>query len=1231
MVCLRKWLRENDVKGLSISQMAAHLVVQIKKSNNNMSRYMNRMLAEPDPGERKERQRSILPLPCLVDSRESVKEVWSSEEFRRLAGTWSKKKGMSSSKIHREMRRMGLLVWHFLVVGALNFLWEGSKPSGRVCLATPSKSQQLALDRLWNAVKVFMDDTSESSEKILKCPGYESWPEKIEGFRVSYTGEVVCKAQQLTLAQILPGLPPEGYGGCVNLVDLCDGVIRDRVLDPALSFLEDEALPVSIPQPQVMANDEEWDKICGVLYSRGLIRPVEEMAKVDETLIQNGAFGVPKPGKCLENGQEILRFIMDFRSINSVMRIIEGDVKTLAGAPSLQHVVLPSGTVLRISAEDMVAAFYLFALPPIWSTYMAFSKSVSWKALGVSREGKTRVDACVLPMGWSSAVGLMQHAHRRIALRARISGGASLIPGLEIRRDSIFPPLECDGGAAWALYLDDTTTLEILDEKVTKEVDGKPPAEQEAIRAAYTHWGIPFSKEKALERASKAEKLGAVLDGNLGQLRGSTKRALDSMSLAATLCQKEYPLKKAVQVFAGKEVHTLQFRRPLFCIFDEIWKEIGREGNQCRMTSKVVSEILMSCCLQPMKFTDLRAGLSEVVSASDASETGGGLVYANRLSTKGLVEAVAIEAEVDEFKEEGMETDEKQKVIVFDFFAGIGGLSRALELACLEVHTLIVIEKDADCRRLHRRRWPGCKLVLDIRALDKERIRGMMDDIEGLSGVIAGGGSPCQGLSKLSVFREGLLDPRSALFYLLVERLEWIREIAVEKKIWSLRFCENVVGDEDNIQEMSRKLKMAPVEVCSSDHSWVRRPRLYWGSHEIDDRPEIRREVGQSREKLRFEQEPEPLEAILASGWGWPGSEMDKDIRLPTFTRAIPRAKPPPRPAGYDRCDDRTLRRWRENKMMFPPYTYLPQYLFREIGTTWNRVANADEREALMGYRKGYTKALFKKSPTTIAELEAQEVARMAAIGNAFHAVTMGILLDLWLWSGKVRTDLLGPKAICNAWKEELKSQREMELQEEDGPMGKVSTEESEGEELALLAEGRMLKPEWIKPSAEMMEMDRVKELSQQMVHHFLRRAEYRGSDVRLDVGLIYKPDAAPRTSVDPTRWVWTVGDAYPFKSPEHINILELRAILHALQWRARSSLTHSKRFLHLSDSQICLAVLSKGRSSSKRINHVLRRICALCLVMNWYPLWAWVESRLNPADEPSRRFEGKDANKSPA
>ena len=79
-----------------------------------------------------ERQRSILPLPVLPDSREAVRKSVADEEYQKLAGGTKAKKDMGGSKVHREMRRIGLLVWHFLVTLALNFLWSGCRGRGKV-------------------------------------------------------------------------------------------------------------------------------------------------------------------------------------------------------------------------------------------------------------------------------------------------------------------------------------------------------------------------------------------------------------------------------------------------------------------------------------------------------------------------------------------------------------------------------------------------------------------------------------------------------------------------------------------------------------------------------------------------------------------------------------------------------------------------------------------------------------------------------------------------------------------------------------------------------------------------------------------------------------------------------------------------------------------------------------------------------------------------------------------
>ena len=93
-------------------------------------------------------------------------------------------------------------------------------------------------------------------------------------------------------------------------------------------------------------------------------------------------------------------------------------------------------------------------------------------------------------------------------------------------------------------------------------------------------------------------------------------------------------------------------------------------------------------------------------------------------------------------------------------------------------------------------------------------------------------------------------------------------------------------------------------------------------------------------------------------------------------------------------------------------------------------------------------------------------------------------------------------------------------------------------------------------------------------------------------------------------------------KQGSHINVLELLTIVHSFEWRARKAAYGDCRSLHLSDSQVSLAVATKGRSSSRALNRVLRRFCSLQLATGVHPLLCWIESFENPADEPSRRYE---------
>ena len=140
------------------------------------------------------------------------------------------------------------------------------------------------------------------------------------------------------------------------------------------------------------------------------------------------------------------------------------------------------------------------------------------------------------------------------------------------------------------------------------------------------------------------------------------------------------------------------------------------------------------------------------------------------------------------------------------------------------------------------------------------------------------------------------------------------------------------------------------------------------------------------------------------------------------------------------------------------------------------------------------------------------------------------------------------------------------------------------------------------------------------------RSADYRGSDVRLDTGELFRPGSWPRRSIDPAKWSWYPLVAHPFRDPEHINLLEVRAAHLCVKWRTRSALRIGSRFFHLIDSQVALAVLCKGRSSSWQLNRVLSKTNALILGAGLFPSWAFVMSEWNPSDKPSRLWEKRGA-----
>ena len=140
--------------------------------------------------------------------------------------------------------------------------------------------------------------------------------------------------------------------------------------------------------------------------------------------------------------------------------------------------------------------------------------------------------------------------------------------------------------------------------------------------------------------------------------------------------------------------------------------------------------------------------------------------------------------------------------------------------------------------------------------------------------------------------------------------------------------------------------------------------------------------------------------------------------------------------------------------------------------------------------------------------------------------------------------------------------------------------------------------------------------------HSLYRIAEERGKHVRLDWGPAPPPpsfvSAHSSAAALITPAAWTELFAYRFRTNDHINVLELVAWVSLLR-RLSQQGVRRQRILCCVDSRVVLGAVTKGRSSSRKLNHVLRKLAYECLASSLTVDLLWVPSWANPADAPSR------------
>ena len=248
----------------------------------------------------------------------------------------------------------------------------------------------------------------------------KDWTENLEKRLDVYAGLVTTKAHDLSLAQVVPALPPEGLAGKVDAAALAEGHVRRVLMDPELLVRPRSEWPKKFKRAKIRASRDEYYAIVVELVRRRILRILEEHEAIFDSEGQRlgaGMFGVPKGHSLtLDDGQvvEILRLIINLTPTNALQRQFKGQSRTM-GYPGLwPHLVLQDHELMVFYSEDQKACFHLYEIPAPWRGYFVLKRQVRPETVGLPPGPPIRVRVRTCPMGWVNAVDFIQEAHSRM-------------------------------------------------------------------------------------------------------------------------------------------------------------------------------------------------------------------------------------------------------------------------------------------------------------------------------------------------------------------------------------------------------------------------------------------------------------------------------------------------------------------------------------------------------------------------------------------------------------------------------------------------------------------------------------------------------------------------------------------------------------------------------------------------------------------------------------------------
>ncbi|CAE7467035.1 unnamed protein product [Symbiodinium natans] len=485
---------------------------------------------------------------------------------------------------------------------------------------------------------------------LIAVPIEDYWKSRsVNGY-----GEEIHSASYFAWANVKHSLPSKDVAGILDGAEVSTGGVKDFLMHPE-KYLKPEATRTWMKCPRVMVKEDQWEEVCAGLVERGVcdVIPVSEVLHVDGKPILGGLFGVPKMEEA--DGVPVLRLIMDLRPINQCFESIAGDLGTLPMLSQLFPLEVFTEENVLLSSEDIKAMFYIVGLPEVWRPLLAFGREVP-SSLAIPGAGPCVLCSRVLPMGFINSVAVAQALHREIVNCAVDRFGINR--DAEIRRDQPLP----SSATAYRVYLDNFDVLAKTNREASLLLEGQLGPLASELRQVYEELKVPINEKKSVKSGLRGEMQGALVDGVQGL------------------------------------VYIFSYRRCLMSCLNEVWRFIASfEGHLHQwkeIPQAVKQELFCSMSLTPLAMMNLRAPYDAMATASDASESGGGLSYTSGLTPFGAA------ASLKPVRGVTHRTPDDEQVLVVSVFDGIAACRVALDVVGAQVAGYVSIEPDAAARRV---------------------------------------------------------------------------------------------------------------------------------------------------------------------------------------------------------------------------------------------------------------------------------------------------------------------------------------------------------------------------------------------------------------------------------------------------------------------------------------------------------------------------------------------------